>query len=60
MRNVFGMAMVLQNSVGQIKIFGECVFWAEKSIQVGYISGQVYISLSEVPSVRNRKKNLGI
>lgn len=39
MRNVFGMAMVLQNSVGQTKIFGECVFWAEKSIQVGYISG---------------------
>lgn len=39
MRNVFGMAMVLQNSVGQAKIFGEWVFWAEKSIQVGYISG---------------------
>lgn len=29
MRNVFGIMMVLQNSEGQAKIFGEWVFWAE-------------------------------
>lgn len=60
MRNAFRMVMVLQNSVDQMQVFEEYVFWAEKSIEVGSIVGEIYISVLEVPSVRNRKKNLGI
>lgn len=46
------MVKVLQNSVDQAQISDEYVFWAEKSVQVGPIAGEVYIGASEVPSKR--------